>query len=561
MNPYSVRLPRRAVAARAARARRLQQATTRDAIHRLGEDLPRQGRLQGGDHPAQERDPGRAGQRRGAPAARARAARDAAMPVDAETEVRKAIDLKHRRTRRMPLLARALLAQGKFAPIVQEIDPPSSRPRRRARRPARRSRWRSAMLGNCQGRDALRSTRCCAEMPGRRTRARGQGADRRPGRRSRPRRCALVDRALAAAPDDREALVAKAQLYTARGDRDAAIRTLEQTGREASRMRAGARVALISLLVVVQAASTPRAAQLEKLKETRARTSSAPLYSDALLALARGEPQRGARRRPESARRAAPITCRALYLSGLIDLQLKSYAAAEEALRKVIAKAPNDPSARKVLATTSTCAAARRSRRSRRWSPRCAARPTIPSCCASPARRALASGTVAKRRRSTTSARLRSTRPTSAAGCGSRRCASRPARPSARSRTSRRSRKQDPPQHQADLALILAHIQRREYDKALAAVDALEKKQPDSQVAQQSARRGLHGEARFQGRARELREGAGGAAERRLGRVQPGGARRAGGQGRGRAQALREACSRRIRRTRSCCWRSPSSRR
>src|SRR5205823_2992109 len=40
----------------------------------------------------------------------------------------------------------------------------------------------------------------------------------------------------------------------------------------------------------------------------------------------------------------------------------------------------------------------------------------------------------------------------------------------------------DKSQYQADLALILAHVQRREYDKALAAIAALEKKQPDNPV-------------------------------------------------------------------------------
>src|SRR5205814_7165696 len=38
----------------------------------------------------------------------------------------------------------------------------------------------------------------------------------------------------------------------------------------------------------------------------------------------------------------------------------------------------------------------------------------------------------------------------------------------------------DSSQYQADIALIVAHMQRREYDKALAAIDVLEKKQPDN---------------------------------------------------------------------------------
>src|SRR6185437_5674172 len=38
----------------------------------------------------------------------------------------------------------------------------------------------------------------------------------------------------------------------------------------------------------------------------------------------------------------------------------------------------------------------------------------------------------------------------------------------------------DPKQDQADLALIAGHLQRREFDKALAASDALMRKQPDA---------------------------------------------------------------------------------
>lgn len=43
---------------------------------------------------------------------------------------------------------------------------------------------------------------------------------------------------------------------------------------------------------------------------------------------------------------------------------------------------------------------------------------------------------------------------------------------------------QDPKQTQADSTLILAHIQKREFEKALAAIDTLEKKQPNSPLVQ-----------------------------------------------------------------------------
>ena len=101
--------------------------------------------------------------------------------------------------------------------------------------------------------------------------------------------------------------------------------------------------------------------------------------------------------------------------------------------------------------------------------------------------------------------------------------------------------KQDSPQHQADLALILAQRPAARVRQGAGGGRRAGEKGPGQPGRAESSRRDLHGEARFQGRARELREVAGSAAERHLRRVQPGGARRAGGQGRGRAQALREA--------------------
>ncbi len=91
----------------------------------------------------------------------------------------------------------------------------------------------------------------------------------------------------------------------------------------------------------------------------------------------------------------------------------------------------------------------------------------------------------------------------------------------------------------ADLALVSAHLRRRETDQALAAADAFAKKQPSNPLAWNVKGVVYTSEARLRRRARELRPGAQGRSRLRRGGVQPGPARpRAAQRGR-RAQGLR----------------------
>jgi putative PEP-CTERM system TPR-repeat lipoprotein len=167
-----------------------------------------------------------------------------------------------------------------------------------------------------------------------------------------------------------------------------------------------------------------------------------------------------------------------LYLSGMVDAQLKSYASAEETLRKVVARAPADPSARKLLASVYV----------QTGQPRLALETIDPLLRANPddaavlrtaAEALLASGNVAKGAefykranaidKNDMGSNVRLAQVRLATGETDRAMKDL----EALSQT-------DSSQYQADIALIVAHMQRREYDKALSAIDVLEKKQPDN---------------------------------------------------------------------------------
>src|SRR5438046_7604096 len=161
----------------------------------------------------------------------------------------------------------------------------------------------------------------------------------------------------------------------------------------------------------------------------------------------------------------------------MFDAQLKSYASAEETLRKVVAMAPADPSARKLLASVYV----------QTGQPRLALEtidpllrgPDDPGVLRTAAEAFLASGNVAK------GAELYKR----ANAIDKNNMASNVRLAQVRLATGETDRamkdlealsQTDSSQYQADIALIVAHVQRREYDKALSSIDILEKKQPDN---------------------------------------------------------------------------------
>ncbi|MEP7275669.1 MAG: XrtA/PEP-CTERM system TPR-repeat protein PrsT [Betaproteobacteria bacterium] len=402
----------------------------------------------------------------------AKALFDSRDPVGAETEVRKALDLKYSPAEAYPLLAQALLAQGKSEPVVRELG--------------------AIKLDTTQGRTDLGTSLAVANAAlgdGKQAMAAIDAVLREAPTDPRalvvkaqfavrdgnvPEAQALLEKALAVSPDDQDALFAKSQIQTARGDRAGAVKTLEKAVAAHPESRP-AQLSLISLLV--SSKDLPAAqVQLDKLKAT-APNEIGTVYAEALVAMAKGETAK-AKELIQKVLAAAPDHLQALYLSALVDAQLNSFSSAEESLRKVIARMPEDVGVRKVLATTYL----------RNGQPGAAIETLEPVLRRSGddaeilrlvAESYLASGNIARGAefyerangidKTSVAGKVRLAQVRLAAGETDRGL-----------KDLESLSKSNAEQYQSDLALVMAHVQRREYDKALAAIAALEKKQPDN---------------------------------------------------------------------------------
>ncbi|MET0917748.1 MAG: XrtA/PEP-CTERM system TPR-repeat protein PrsT [Burkholderiales bacterium] len=404
----------------------------------------------------------------------AKALLDAQDPVSAETEARKALSLKYAPSDVYPVLARAMLMQGKLEPMVRELGPIKLESAQSRSDLGTSLAAAHAALGNRREAMAGIDT-VLREMPGD-PRALVIKAQLFVQEGKAAEAGELLDRALAAAPTDQDALFAKAQLQIASGDRKGAATTLAKSVEAHPNSRA-ARGALISLLVAAQ--DLPGAqAQLDKFKAT-APGEIGTVYAEALVAMGKGDAQR-ARDLVQKVLAATPDNLQALYLSGIANAQLNSYQSAEEALRKVVAKLPDDVGTRKVLANTYLRSGQARAAIDT-LEPALRRAGEDPEILRLIAEAYLATGNIAKGGeyyeranridKSNVAGKVRLAQVRLAAGESERGI-----------RDLEALSQSDTGQYQSDLALILAHIQRREYDKALAAIAALEKKQPDNTI-------------------------------------------------------------------------------
>jgi putative PEP-CTERM system TPR-repeat lipoprotein len=392
----------------------------------------------------------------------------------AETEARKAIELKYLPEQTYPLLARALVAEGKSRAAIDEVGAIKLETTQGRADVGVSIAIAHSQLGNAKAAVAAIDA-VLAEMPGD-ARALVVKAQIMAQANQPQEAMDLVDAALATSPDNREALVAKAQLLITRGKRNEAIALLEKMIEKHPDTR-GERVPLISLLVASSRLDDAER-QLEKLKAL-APNEIGTVYADALVTLARGNATH-ARDLIQRVLAVQPENLPALYVSGLADLQLKSYAGAEASFRKIVTKAPDDGGVRRMLALTYL----------RSGQPALALEAVEPALRRTPddtdvlktaAEAALATGNAAKAAqyferanvldKNDVGGRVRLAQVRLATGDTER--ALQDLRTLAQS---------DSSQYQADMALILAYIQRKEYDRAIAAVDALEKKQPDNPV-------------------------------------------------------------------------------
>jgi len=394
--------------------------------------------------------------------------------VGAETEARKAIDLKYDPDVAYPLLARALVAQAKYEQLAKELGAIKLQTTQGRADLGTSVALATAALGN---RKAALDTidGVLREVPtdvgALIAKAQLVVQDGRMAEAGE-----LLQKALAAAPTDPNALFAMAQLQIAQGERVAAAAALEKLVQAQPDSRP-AKMALIS--VYVAAPNLPAAqTQLDSLKKL-APGEVGTVYSEALVAMAKGDAPR-AKQYIQQVLSVAPDHLQTLYLSGLIDLELGAYSSAEEALRKVVARMPGDVATRKLLATSQL-----------RSGQALAALDTLDPVLRRGTEDAnvyrlaaeanLAAGNVARGGELYERA--------SKYDAGDVRSKVRLAQVRLATGDTERAFKDlealsqsDTTQYQSDLTLIAAHMQRREFDKALAAVAELEKKQPDNSV-------------------------------------------------------------------------------
>ena len=297
------------------------------------------------------------------------------------------------------------------------------------------------------------------------------------GARDLPGALALVETAIAKDPKLVEARQLKGDLLLAQGQQDAAVVAYrEALTAQASYLPAHA--AIISQLAQ-QGKVEDANKQLEAMVKVAPKHPQT-LYLKAMLAY-RQKNFAAAKEAIQGVQQVAPDYLPGLLLSGAIDFELKSYAQAEASLLKVLQRAPNAAFARRILAATYL----------RERQPAKALdvlKPLLEGAVNDPGLLALAGETYLQTGDANEAARYfemaakldpKSTPTRTAVALthlakGETERAFRELEDTAAGDTGIR----------ADLALIAASMRKRDFDRALAAIDALEKKQPDNPLAQ-----------------------------------------------------------------------------
>ncbi len=390
----------------------------------------------------------------------------------AEAEVRKAIALNAPADRTMPLLARALASQGQFAKVESELgNQKLATGAARADLDAwvaiaalaqgnadRAKRLADAALADDP--DNVRATLILAQIA-------AQHGDSAAAH-------AAIQKVLAKDAKNADALLMLAQLDSGEGKRDAAIKALDQ-GIEAHPESIALRYMRLAIAVTSGDVATGKA-QLAKMKESQPQELRT-IYGEALVSFAQGNyaQARDALQRVLAAR---PDDIATLYLSGLVDYQLGAYATAEEALRKVVTRTPANVGARRALAVV-YLRTGRGPQALETLGPALRAAPDNPLLLRTAGEAYLASGDAAQAERAyeransvdknnmASQVRLAEVR---YAGGETERAVDDLEKLAA----------SDASSSQADLALFFAEMRQRHYDKALAAVATIEKKQPKS---------------------------------------------------------------------------------
>jgi putative PEP-CTERM system TPR-repeat lipoprotein len=402
----------------------------------------------------------------------ARALLESGDAVGAETEVRKAMDLRYQGDDALPLLGRALIQRREYQKVISELS--EAKPTDPQAQADISASLAFAYIGLGKVPDARAAIDAALAASARYPRAQMAQAQIAAAENDLPAAVELIDSVLKQTPDDLQAVLFKADLEIAQNHADQAVKALERLV-EIKPDSVRARFALVTTLVRAGQVDVA-AAQLDSLKKL-APKDPRTLYAEGVVAYARGNMQ-ATRDAVQQVLSVAPDHMPSLLLSGLANYRLGSYRAAEEALRTVVTKAPYDRSAVRTLAATYLRTG----------------RTALAFDIIEPA--LLRSPNDPELLQAAAEAYLASNNPTKAAEMYERAAALDKTDVASRVRlaqvrlesgdTSRAFKdletlsEANPALLRVDLALISAHMRRHESKEALAAANALEKKQPEN---------------------------------------------------------------------------------
>lgn len=390
----------------------------------------------------------------------------------AEKELRRALELKQPYEKVVPLLARALYELGKYDDLIAELqkrnlfDPSAvavtqtilGDAYRQMRQPERANAAYAAALGAVPGFSRARLGQAI-----------GMANEGKPEDALR-----LADDIIAADPKLAEAYAFKSDLMLLKGDLAAASSALEKAI-AADAHFLPARFSFISLLID-EKAFDKAAGQLGDVRKIAPRDVRVNYY-EGVLAFRKGDLEKG-RDQVLQVLKVVPNHVPSLILIGTIELQLNQLASAESYLRRAVAAAPGHLGARRALVATQLRLG--QPARAKETLQPLAERgfPNDPQLLLLAGETFLANGDV---ERATTlyqmAAAVNDTQKV-AAKTRLGQIALATGRVDEGFRELEAASELDAGKYQADLALVTAHLRRKEFDLAMAAVQALEKKQP-----------------------------------------------------------------------------------
>lgn len=401
---------------------------------------------------------------------------DAGDPVSAEKEFRRAIEYGYPPDAVYPPLARAMLEQGAAEKLITEFsdkrlgDPGAQAELLgligdaylRERKPKEaRAAFEAALQAKSDSPKAQLSQAWIKVMDGD-LKAASQ----------------ITDNVLSASPTFLDALLLKGELLSAQGDGPGAVKVYEQViAVRPNHLNAHySRVVLLTRERQFDKA-TAALGDMKKVAGSNPRT----LFAQSLLAIAQGKPA-DAREPLAHIIKGAPNHLPTLLLAGTTEYQLRSYARAEDYLRKALAQAPSLAYTRRMLTATYLHSG-------RPQEALATFEPLLKVIGGNPQLLALAGEVY-----------LSNNEPERAADYFQKAVTADPKSAGARTRLGQlhlvsgdvdraiqdleAASAADERQIQADLVLIANYLRNREYDKALAAAQNLEKKQPDNPLAQ-----------------------------------------------------------------------------